>query len=77
MLAQAGISVGAAPVRPGVELGWYYVFLHNAVSRRSRSVDRASQSGVGRVVSVTEVQIAPLRIGYHRRGQGWRAGWAL
>jgi hypothetical protein len=76
LLGRGGISVGAAPVRPGVELGWYYVFLHNT-SKSTLTIQSIELRGpgVGRVVSLTEVQIAPLRIGYHRAaGKGGAPG---
>jgi len=66
MFARAGAAFGSKVVRPGVELGFYYLFLQNTSKStlRIQSIG-LSGPGIGSVAKVTEVRIAPLRIGYH------------
>jgi hypothetical protein len=60
-----GVWVGAKPVRPGVELGMFYVPLRN-VSKATLTIQSIGLGGpgIGRVAKVVEVKIATDRVGY-------------
>lgn len=67
----SGVSVGAKPVRPGVELGLFYVVLHNTSTStiRIQSVGLRGP-GIGDVVKVVEVKIVADRIGHRAVSTG-------
>lgn len=67
----SGISVGAKPIRPGVELGMLYVNLRNTSTStlRIKSIGLRGP-GIGRVVKVVEVKLVTDRVGYRDASTG-------
>ena len=61
-----GTVIGSPPIRPGTEMGWLYVYLDDA-SKSTLVMNSVGISGlgVGTVVRVAALYIAPLRTGYH------------
>jgi hypothetical protein len=61
-----GTKIGFLPIRPGVALGWDYVFLENS-SKATLTLSSVGISGpgIGTVVRAVQVKVAPLRSGYH------------
>src|SRR5215813_5538638 len=66
-----GVSVGARPIRPGVEIGMLYVNLRNTskATLTIRSIGLRGP-GTGLVVKVVEVKIVTDRVGYRATGTG-------
>lgn len=59
-------SIGAKPIRPGVQIGLLYYDVYNK-SSATISIDSVSIAGrgVGTVVRVVQIKMAPLRYGLH------------
>jgi hypothetical protein len=61
-----GTKIGSLPIRPGVAMGWDYIFLRNT-SKATLTLTSVGISGpgIGTVARVVQVTVAPLRSGYH------------